>query len=153
MWLYSYNDLWHTSTPSFRFCVPGARGSSAVSLPHHQAGGTPSWACVCAPSPLRRSAARAIPDTSRMSAAAAERAALADSPDGPASGQKSEQPALELVVDRASPGSPLSKNTDDYEHWIFLKDMQYNNPLCRSEIKKCIHFFYFFTKKKNKCKV
>lgn len=57
-----------------------------------------------------------MPNTSRMSASVVERAALADSPDGPASGQKSEQPALELVVDRASPGPPLSKNTDDYEH-------------------------------------
>lgn len=57
-----------------------------------------------------------MPDTLSMSASAAERAALADSPDGPANGQKFEQPALESVVGGASPGPSLSKNTDDYEH-------------------------------------
>lgn len=111
--------LWtRTYAPSFQFCVPFARGSSAVYLPHHLGAGTPARACAYAPSPPRWLAARARPDNARMSASAAAPAALADPPDGPATGQKFGQPTPDSAEGRASPGTSLTRNTVDNEHWL-----------------------------------
>lgn len=99
--------------PSCRLCVPGARGSSAVSLRRLRAAGTHPSARACASSHPRWSAARARPDTVHTSASAAEPAALADSPDEPAVALKSGQPVVDSADGRASPAPPLSKNTEN----------------------------------------